>query len=256
MTATLTVLGSCGAWPEPGRACSGFLVQVEGFRVVLDLGYGTAGRLFEHLDVSDGGGVDAVVITHRHPDHTVDLHALFRARWFGARGAAPIPVYAAEGVRELLVDLEDGRTAELDAAFTWHPLPGRYDVGPVRLTSYGLPHWVPNAGVRLEAAGLSLAYSGDSGPCAELTELAAGVDLFVCEASDRHQREDVPQARESGLHLDGRGAARTAAAAGARRLLLTHFWPGNDRQRTRREAEELFAGPIELAEEGLVLSLP
>lgn len=256
MASTLTVLGSCGAWPEPGRACSGFLLEHRGFRVVLDLGYGAAGRLFEHLGAADGRGVDAVVVTHRHPDHMVDLHALFRARWFGARGEAPVPVYAAKGVRQVLLALEDGWPDDLDAVFAWHPLPGSYDVGPFRLTSYDLPHWVPNAGVRLESDELTVAYSGDSGPSDRLADLAAGADLLVCEATDRHQQAKVPPATRSGLHLDSGGAARTASAAGAHRLLLTHFWSGNDRERSRREAATIFDGPVDLAEEGLVLSLP
>lgn len=256
MTSTLTVLGSCGAWPEPGRACSGFVLEHDGYRVVLDLGYGAAGRLFELLGASDGRGVDAVVISHRHPDHAVDLHALFRARWFGARGEAPLPVYAADGVREVVLALEDGRPDAVDTVFTWRRLPGAYDVGPLRLTSYGLPHWVPNAGVRLECDRFVLAYSGDTGPCDELTSLARGADLFVCEASDRQQRDDVPPAPETGLHLDARAAAAAAVATGARRLLLTHFWPGNDRELSRRRASQVYDGPIELADEGLVLTLP
>jgi ribonuclease BN (tRNA processing enzyme) len=154
------------------------------------------------------------------------------------------------------VALEDDRSAEVDAVFAWHPLPGSYDVGPFRLASYDLPHWVPGAGVRLECDEFTVAYSGDSGPSDRLVDLAAGTDLFVCEASDRHQQAQVPRANEPGLHLDARGAAEAASAARARRLLLTHFWPGNDRERTRREAAAVFDGPVELADEGLVLSLP
>lgn len=73
------MLGSCGAWPEPWRACSGFVLELDGFRVVLDLGYGTLLRLLGHLDSPVADGVDAVVVTHHHPDHAIDLHGLFRA---------------------------------------------------------------------------------------------------------------------------------------------------------------------------------
>ena len=75
----LTVLGSCGAYPEPGRACSGFAVEEAGYRVVLDLGYGTLPRLLEQWP----DGPHAVVITHEHPDHCADLHGLFRMQHYG-----------------------------------------------------------------------------------------------------------------------------------------------------------------------------
>ncbi|MET1072821.1 MAG: MBL fold metallo-hydrolase [Umezawaea sp.] len=90
----VTVLGSCGAYPEPGRACSGFLVEWDGFRLVLDLGYATLPRLLDHCP---DGAVDAVVITHEHPDHCIDLHGLFRTRFYGGEGSK-LPLYCAPGV--------------------------------------------------------------------------------------------------------------------------------------------------------------
>ena len=80
MDARLVVLGSCGGWPEPGRACSGFVLEYAGARIVLDLGYGTLPRLLALLGSSAADGVDAVIVTHAHPDHMVDLHGLLRAR--------------------------------------------------------------------------------------------------------------------------------------------------------------------------------
>ena len=150
MATALTVLGSCGAWPEAGRACSGVLLDADGFRVVIDLGYGTASRLFHALGSTSGDGLDAVVITHRHPDHMVDLHALFRARWFASRNSPPLPVYAAVGVREQLVSMDepdDG--ADVDRIFAFNPLPGNYTVGPLTLSALDLPDHVPNSGVRI-----------------------------------------------------------------------------------------------------------
>ena len=80
MSSRLIVLGGCGAWPEGGRACSGFVLEHQGFRVVLDLGYGTLPRLLSLLGSAGGEGIDAVIVTHRHPDHMIDLHGLLRAR--------------------------------------------------------------------------------------------------------------------------------------------------------------------------------
>src|SRR5580704_13192944 len=164
--ARVTTLGGCGAWPEPGRACSGFVVEHEGFRLVLDLGYGTLPRLLDLLGSSVADGLDAVVITHEHADHMVDLHGLFRARWFGGRSADSIPLFAPEPVLGRVVALEDPETIDdLRTVFSWHPLPAApYRIGPFTLESVALPHHVPTAGVRLPAPGLTIAYTGDTGP--------------------------------------------------------------------------------------------
>lgn len=254
MATDLTVLGSCGAWPEAGRACSGFLLRHDGFTIAIDLGYGTLPRLFTALGSTVGDGLDAVIVTHRHPDHAVDLHGLLRARWYGRRGAEAIPLYAPAGVRDLLAALEDddeddGRIGQV---FGWHPLPAAdYPVGPFLLSSFALPHWVPNAGIRLSAPGCVVAYTGDTGNDPALVDLARDADLLIAEASDRHQQPSIPQVPvgELSRHLDGRLAGEIAAAAGAKRLMLTHFWPGNDRQMTARAAASGYSGPILLADE-------
>lgn len=260
MTGRLVVLGGCGAWPEPGRACSGFLVEYDGFRVVLDLGYGTLPRLLTLLGSVSAAGVDAVLVTHEHPDHMVDLHGLFRARWFGARGAPPIPLYAPEKVLEQVGMLE-GLPLDappLRAVFDWHPLPaGPYGVGPFVVESWLLPHYVPNAGVRLSADEMTLAYTGDTGPCAELSELGREAYVFIIDATDREQRSPIPgDPAAPPMLLTGCQAGEAATTAGARRVLLTHFWPGNDRELTRTDASKTFPGEILLADEGIVVPLP
>src|SRR3954453_23755001 len=98
MNRRVVVLGGCGAWPEPGRACSGFLLEHDGFRVALDLGYGTLSRLLELLGSTRAAGLDAVVETHDHPDHVVDLHGLFRARLYDGQHFQRISLYAPEAV--------------------------------------------------------------------------------------------------------------------------------------------------------------
>jgi ribonuclease BN (tRNA processing enzyme) len=257
----LVVLGSCGAWPEPGRACSGFLLEHQGFRVVLDLGYDTFSRLAQRVQSTVADGVDAVVVTHSHPDHMVDLHALFRARWFGRRRAASVPVFAADGVIERLRGLEDGDADDIAAVFDVYPLPADpYDVGPFTLSSWLLPHFVPNAGVRLSSASLTVSYTGDTGdtgPDPTLALLGRDADLFIVEASDRNQGASAqPAADGVSLHMSGRDAGQAASAANAHRLMLTHFWPDSDREETRRAAEAVYAGEVIVATEDLEVSLP
>jgi ribonuclease BN (tRNA processing enzyme) len=240
MTRRLVVLGSCGARPEAGRASSGYLVEYDGVRVVLDLGYGTLPRLLRYVP---DGAVDAVVITHEHADHCVDLHALYRVLRFGP--ARPLlPLFAPPGVLERVGALEV--TGDLRDAFDVRETPAT--VGPFRLSTVLLPHFVPNTGVRLESDGYVLAYTGDSGPSPEAAKLGAGADLFIVEAT--HQGE-----HESPYLRNARQAGELATAAEARRLMLTHFWPDSDRSVSLAEARSAFAGEILLATEDLVVTL-
>jgi ribonuclease BN (tRNA processing enzyme) len=256
MTSRLVVLGSCGAWPEPGRACSGFVLEHGGARIVLDLGYGTLPRLLTLLGSSAADGIDAVIVTHAHADHMVDLHGLFRARWFGRRGAPAIPLFAPEQVRARLLGLEDDGEDAVRRVFDWHPLPAApQQAGPLRLESMLLPHYVPNAGVRLSAPGLTLAYTGDTGPDPALAELGREADLFVTDATDWAQRAGSLPGSAPALNLTAREAGEAAAAARARRLLLTHFWPDNDRRAALAAAAAEFPGEILLADEGLSVAL-
>jgi len=242
----VTVLGSCGAFPEPGRACSGFAVDWDGYRLVLDLGYATLPRLLRHWP---DGAVDAVVITHEHPDHCIDLHGLFRMRFYGESSGPRLPLYCPPGVLDRIGGLEPD--VDLDAVFDLRPLPGSYRVGPFDLTGLSLPHYVPNAGIRLQADKMALAYSGDTGPTPALAELGRDAYLFIVEATDR----DGETSRPTRNLMTSTEAGLWARRAGARRLMLTHFWPGNDRAAAVAAAQVEFDGPVLAAEEDLTLEL-
>lgn len=242
----VTVLGGCGAFPEPGRACSGFAVDWDGFRVVLDLGYGTLPRLLEHWP---DGALDAVVITHEHPDHCVDLHGLFRTRFYGPAPTPKVPLYCPPGVLVRLAALEPD--VELEEVFDVHALPGFHQVGPFTLTGVELPHYVPNAGIRLQDESTTLAYTGDTGPDPRLADLGRDADLFIVEATDRDGETDDPCRNL----MTSAEAGYWARRAGARRLMLTHFWPGNDRAAAMKTARVEFGDDVLTAEEGLTVTL-
>lgn len=242
----LTVLGSSGAYPEPGRACSGFAVDWDGYRLVLDLGYATLPRLLQHWP---DGAVDAVVITHEHPDHCLDLHALFRTRYYGGAATQRIPLFCPPGVLDRLAGLEPD--VDLKSVFDHRELPGHHSVGPFDLTGFALPHHVPNAGVRLAADGVVLAYTGDTGPSPTLAELGRDADLFIVEATDRTGETSRP----SRNLMTSSEAGHWARQAGARKLMLTHFWPGNDRAAAVAAAQAEFGGDVLAADEDLALPL-
>lgn len=240
---SLTVLGSCGAWPEPGRACAGFLLEYDGFKVVLDLGYAALPQLLKHCP---DGAVDAVIVTHQHPDHCVDVSALARVRYYLARDAAPIPLYCPPGVLDVLRTLEP--RPDPATVFDVRDLASA-ELGPFQLETALLPHYVTNLGVRLSTPELMVAYTGDSGPGPEAAALADGADLFICDAT----LQGPPPDTTPRYVMTATEAA--TAALGATRLLLTHFWPGSDRAVSVAEAKKVFPGEVIAAEEGLVLEL-
>jgi len=244
----LTVLGSCGAWPAARQACSGYLLEHDGFRLLVDLGYAVVPRLLEHLSA---GQVDAVFISHGHPDHCADLNPLLRARVLSGDALPPLPVYAPPGALDAVLALD--RPGMLAGGYILHELSigSGLGVGPFHARTRLLPHWLPNAGVRLTAAGQVLAYTGDTGPSEGVADLAREADLLLAEASYPDQVPD-----DSAHYLSSaRQQGRQAAAAGARHLLLTHLMPGTDPAAAQAAAQHGYRGEVGVATAGLVLDL-
>lgn len=245
----MTVLGGCGGWPAAGQACSGYLVEQDGFRVLVDPGYATLPRLLELVTADD---VDAVLVSHCHADHCADLHPLLRARAFRADPAPRLPVHALPGALDAVLALD--RPGALDAAYELCTFAGgdRFEVGPFQVDTWSLPHSVPDAGLRLAAGGRVLAYTGDTGPTPDIVDLASGADVFLAEAS---YAETVP-ADLAGTLSTGREAGGHAARAGAGRLVLTHLMPGIDPEPVVAAAATAYPGPVDVAVPGLVIDLP
>jgi ribonuclease BN (tRNA processing enzyme) len=242
----LTVLGGCGAWPAAGSACSGYLVEHDGFRLLIDPGYATLPRLLEILDAAE---VEAVLVSHGHPDHCADLNPLLRARALRDEPAPALPVYAPAGALGPVLALD--RPGMLDDAIELREFaPGDpLTVGPFAVRSWLLPHSKPNAGLRLEADGECLAYTGDTGPSPDLLPLARGADVLLAEASCPWQ---VPAGAERHLS-SARQAGQLAGQAGAGRLILTHLLPGTSHDESVRAAADGYAGPVSVASPGLVI---
>lgn len=243
----LTVLGGCGGWPTAGTGCSGYLVEHDGFRVLIDPGYATLPRLLEYCDAAT---VDAVLVSHGHPDHCADLNPLLRARALAGRPAPRLPVHAPPGALSAVLALD--RPGMLDDAYELREFaPGSaFEAGPFSVRTWLLPHWLPNAGLRLQAGRTALAYTGDTGPSPDLLALAQNADLLVAEAS---YPERVPDDAVTYLSSAWQ-AGRTAAAAGARKVLLTHLMPGTDPAAAITAAGVGYDGDITVAMPGLVAS--
>ncbi|MBT2527779.1 MBL fold metallo-hydrolase [Streptomyces flavidovirens] len=243
----LTVVGCSGSFPSAESACSSYLVEADGFRLLLDLGNGALGELQRHVGLYD---IDAVFLSHLHADHCIDMCGYFVARYYRQEGgrAPAIPVYGPEGTEQRLTTAYADTPSEKSMAevFDFHTLkPGVFDIGPFSVRTEKVAHPVEAYGIRVEHGGRSLAYSGDTGVCTALHELADGVDLFLCEASFTYGKEDIPD-----LHLNGREAGEHARRAAVGRLVLTHIPPWTDPQVNLADARAVYDGPAELAVAG------
>jgi ribonuclease BN (tRNA processing enzyme) len=245
----LTVLGGCGAWPEAGLACSGFLVEHDGFRLLVDAGYAIVPRLLQHVGAD---AIDAVFISHGHPDHCADLNPLLRARVLRDDDPAPpLPVYALPGALDAVLALDRPQTLAGACALREFSAGDVLGLGPFRAETRLLPHMLPNAGLRLAADGQVLAYTGDSGPSPEVARLARGADLLVADAS---YVEAVPG--DSWRYLgSARLAGQQAALAGAGHLMLTHLLPGTDHSAAVAAARAGYNGDISVATPGVAVTL-
>jgi ribonuclease BN (tRNA processing enzyme) len=215
---------------------------------LIDPGYATFPRLLDHYSPDL---VDAVLISHGHPDHCADLNPLLRARALGERPPPASPVHAPTGGLDAVLALD---TPAMPAgSHTLHEFrPGdRFVIGPFAVETILLPHFVPNAGVRITSGGAVLAYTGDTGPSDEIVRLARHADLLLSEAT---HVDEVPAADASGL-LTARMAGRYATRAGVGMLMLTHLWPGTDPAAARAAAATTFGGAIDVATAGRVLDV-
>jgi ribonuclease BN (tRNA processing enzyme) len=239
----LTVIGSAGTFPGPASGCSSYLLEQDGFRLLLDVGNGSTGALQEACGLL---GPDAVVVSHLHGDHYLDLITYTYARRYHPDGRPPVlPVYGPSQIRAAIVGAY-GKDVDalLNEVYDFHPIDRdqTLSIGPFEVDMRRVNHPVETYGMRVNAGGRTLAYSADSGVCRELVGLARGVDLFLCEASYLDGDANPPN-----IHLTGREAAEHAREAEAQRLLLTHLVPWGDEARTVAEAKSSYDGEIAVA---------
>jgi ribonuclease BN (tRNA processing enzyme) len=238
----LTVIGCSGSYPSPDSPASCYLLEHEGYRVLLDLGSGALGALQRHADLF---GIDAVLLSHLHGDHCLDICPYVVARRYHAPGPIPrLPVLGPRGTHGRLAAAYDPTSTEaLTDVFAFGALsPGSRELGPFTLQVDRVNHPVETFAMRLTAGDRTLTYSGDTGVSDALVRLAADSDMLLCEASYPEGVPVVPN-----LHLTGREAGEHAAKAGVGRLLVTHFLPTADPDAIAEAAALAFGGTAERA---------
>ncbi|MEU4569056.1 MBL fold metallo-hydrolase [Micromonospora sp. NPDC023956] len=242
----LTVLGCAGSFPGPESACSAYLVEAEGFRLLLDFGTGSLSALQRYAGLH---APDAIVLSHLHCDHILDAASYVVVRRYAPDGPyPPLPVYAPAGAPDRLHAVY-GQQEDLgvEDVYQFYALePGTFPIGPFSVTVDRMNHPVETYGIRLEHGGRTLCYSSDTAPCEPLLRLAQDADVFLCEASYLDGVDNPPD-----LHLTGREAGEAATKAAVGRLLLTHLvtaW-GSEAQ-TVEAASAAYAGPLEVVRPG------
>ena len=245
----LTVLGRSPARPNPGEACAGYLIEGGGARLLVDIGPGVVAQLLRQGHPDE---LDAVVVSHMHPDHMLDLVTLrYVYPWRSLPREERLRVIVPPGSTEQLRDLARGAGSRrhLEDVFQLSEHDGRSTMsfGDLSLTPVETQHFIPCWGFRAEADERVLAYTADTGPCDALMDLATDADLLVSEATLRSVDEDAVPPQPRG-HLLPAEAGDAARVAGARRLLLTHLPVEDGSAWARAEAATAYGREVEVAE--------
>jgi ribonuclease BN (tRNA processing enzyme) len=245
----LTVVGCAGSFPNVEGPASCYLLEHEGFRVLLDMGSGSLGPLQKYADPF---GIGAVLLSHLHADHCLDMSPFFVLRRYNPAGVPPrIPVFGPSDTGERMalaygMDPEPGMSAVFDVRT--YP-EAEFEVGPFRVRAHRVYHPVTAYALRVEAGGRVLTFSGDTAPCTALVDAARDADVALFEASYRDGDDNPP-----GLHMTAGQSATAARRAGAGRLILTHMVAWHDNSRALEHAAA-FGGDVALASPGMVVDV-
>lgn len=245
MVVELTVLGCSGSYPAGDRgACSGYLLRDGATALWLDCGNGTFAQLQRHLPVED---LTAVVLTHEHPDHCVDLYGLHVMLRYGLE-RHDLPVYAPPGLGEHLGTLVRGDWGD---AFDWHVIDdgSATTIGSLGLRFSRTDHPPPTYAVECRSGASRLVYTADTGPRWSVEQFDPGADLVLSEATYLHDDKGTA------IHLSAREAGERARAAGAGALMLTHLWPEVDPKASQAEGSHAFGAPVTLARPDLTVTV-
>jgi ribonuclease BN (tRNA processing enzyme) len=250
------VVGSSASVPRPGRACSCHLIRTREANVLLDMGSGALANLREVMDYPD---VDAIIITHMHADHFIDLIPLRYGLKYGPLlrdGRMPLwlPPGGEEQLRAMAETFQsEGPNDFLDEVFEVQEYApdGELYIGNLSVTFAKTIHYIDAYAVRVERDGASVCYSSDTAPCERVEELARGCNVFLCESALGLAVEKGPMRG----HMSAIEAGEMAQRAGARRLVLTHYGTEFAPDELVDAARSVYHGPCAIADDGLEVTI-
>ncbi|MCL4458479.1 MAG: MBL fold metallo-hydrolase [Chloroflexi bacterium] len=246
----VTILGSSPAWTNAGGACSGYLLEQGETRLLLDCGNGVCGNLSKHIAYD---AISAIIVSHMHPDHFLDLIPYRYALVYGLghRLERRPYLYLPPGGQMVLEHIVAAFAEAADFLSSVFEVQ-EYDpleplcVGELIIRFMPVRHFIPTFGMTV-MGDKTIAYSSDSGPSEALVSLAKDADLFLCEATLRQAAEEGP---ERG-HLSPVEAGTIARRAAVKMLVLTHIGrEATDLQKCLEEVKQIYGGNVALAREG------
>ncbi|MCM3690270.1 MBL fold metallo-hydrolase [Neobacillus niacini] len=242
----LTVIGFWGGYPKQNGASSGYLLEHEGFNLLIDCGSGVLAKMQNIIEPEE---LDAVLISHYHPDHIADIGVLQHARLiqgFLGKSFPTLPIYGhsydeTEFAKLTYKEITKGIAYSPNAVLT---------VGPFQVSFLKTDHPAPCYAMRIEVNGKSLVYTGDSSFKEEFIEFGKDADLLLCECNFYQHQNGKPAG-----HMNSTDAGKFAASAGVKQLILTHLPHYGDISKLISEASSEYTGIIKLANEFQTISL-
>jgi len=245
------LLGTGTAIPVKQHSPAGLVVMAEGVRLLFDIGPGTLCRLEQAGITYDQ--IDQLLLTHFHPDHTLDLATLLLVFNYapGARRKTSFTITSCKGIEDFLQNLYKLYPDLPPLGYELHVHPvfrEEFSIGKIKIQSAPTGHTQESVAYRLEVAGCSLVYSGDAAPHGELAELAHGADLMICECS-------FPAGWETEDHLNADSVSCIAQNARVKSLVITHCYPPALAADLLGQIRKNYHGEVQLAMDGMHLSL-
>ncbi len=236
----ITIIGSSGTYSSADSACSSYLLRTSTTTVLVDAGPGSSMELQRQVDL---GEIDAIVLSHEHPDHWTEMPSLYHAYRYGIE-ILGLPVFGTAGTKVRLDAVSPDATA---TAFAWTTIDesSAFSIGDMAFTFSATDHPVETLAIRIASGGVAVAYSADTGPAWSPKDFGNHIDLIVYETTLPTELEEakIP-------HVSGRQAGERAAAAGIKTLVLTHVPPGHDPTERAAAIGETFSGTVEIAVPG------
>lgn len=242
----LTIVGFWGGYPKVNEASTGYLLEHEGFKLMIDFGSGVLAKLQNFVQPEE---LDALVLSHYHPDHIADIGVLQHARLiqgFLGKKSPQLPIYGHIQDKQEFAKLT---YKNITKGVAYDPA-NKLNIGPFTISFLAAVHPVPCYAMRIEAGGKSLVYTADTSFKEEFIPFAQGAELLLSECNFYGNQDG-----KGAGHMNSYDNGKLAAEAGVKQLVLTHLPHYGEIDQLVSEASSIFNGPITLAREGLEITL-
>lgn len=242
----LTIIGSWGGYPKANEASTGYLLEHNGFNLLIDCGSGVLAKLQNYINPED---LDSLVLSHYHPDHIADIGVLQHARLiqgFLGKKSPQLPIY---GHTEDMPEFLKLTYKDITKGVAYNPNE-KLNVGPFSILFLSAVHPVPCYAMRIEAGGKSIVYTADTSFKEELISFSSNADLLLSECNFYGGQDG-----KGAGHMNSFDAGKLASSAKVKQLTLTHLPHYGELAQLKLEASSIYTGPVSLAKEGMEITI-